>query len=897
MASYSKRVKIEPNVLLDYNFNTDNFKSEDYKILTNLKENTKSFLSTTTINNLQNSLFMIDSVLNKYSPVDVDNFNFLRLQNFFNPAINYDKVTLYFPSGFDFYNDYLGFYINIYGFGYNNNNKYSLSNFYYIKSNTDQFKIIDLPVPFYYDEKFWVRSITFDIPSINTVSNQRIISNIVNEPTLDSLNKNLSYGEGLSTNYPIMIDFSYITSSQNLFGVTYYYLGDEYSCSVPQIPEYTELGVNIIESEQGDFFEIYGTYLGSNENMDEFAYNQEIKGNKIQLEYIVNLYEENILTTSQTYQVRQDFTQKILYRPVIKFSNTTALIDVELKIINLIDNSYTSKFGSLGITSNINKYGLKLTRLNLDSGVMNPNIYNLKIKNTMSINGSMESSMDIVKVPYPVLVDKYQILTKSSNSFGNINKYIPNGLLEILITPFDNIIQFNIAQDINNNGEPIPYNLADISNNSKLILVFKSDSEKLELEPFYDANNNYEIGKISYKIQEKNYNILRRIYDKGYDNFYLVLNSSNTNTQLYSGKFLFYEDVTFLQTESSGTTTGSTNTTSITEQTTTVNIVEEPIESKVDQNIINNNQFIEFNMVDYQEDPTVNKNYFNAIIYVRSMNNIDKMNVYCSVNGLTPKIQYGNIFYFERIYITSLQDIKLQPFVEKVFELQLGSGMLPKLVKEVNNQTINVVENSTDELILVKPKINKKQITPPKPSGSCFTPESLVLMNNGKSKMIKDLVVGEQIKSYQINELPLYENLNNWEINTLEGNTSSSIIKNVLVHDITDGYFNINNGLLNVTGEHMIFVFRNNKYKFISVNELVIGDLLLDDNLNFIEVKFKEFVHYIGKVYNLTLDSNYVYYVNNILVHNIKVISRSNDMIDNVRMDELDRRRGYNEIN
>jgi len=427
------------------------------------------------------------------------------------------------------------------------------------------------------------------------------------------------------------------------------------------------------------------------------------------------------------------------------------------------------------------------------------------------------------------------------------------------------------------------------------MLVFKSDSEKLEIEPYYDANNNYEIGKISYKVQEKNYNILRRIYDKGYDNFYLVLNSSSTNTQLYSGKFLFYEDVTFLQSEPSGTTSGTTGTTI--EQTTTINIIQEPVESKVDQNIIKNNQFIEFNMVDYEEDPTVNKNYFNAIVYVRSMVNIDKMNIYCSVNGLTPKIQYGNVFYFERIYITNLQDIKLQPFVEKVFELQLGAGMLPKLVKETNNQTINVVTKPTDELILVKPKVTKPVVSPPRPGGgSCFTPESLVLMFDGTTKMIKDLNIDEQIKSYQINELPLYENLNNWEINKLEGTTSTSIIKDVLVHDITDGYFDINNGLLNVTGEHMIFVFKNNKYKFISVNELVIGDLLLDDDSNFIEVKSKEFIKYSGKVYNLTLDSNYVYYVNNILVHNVKVISRSDIMIDNVRMDEIDRRRGYKEI-
>ena len=95
----------------------------------------------------------------------------------------------------------------------------------------------------------------------------------------------------------------------------------------------------------------------------------------------------------------------------------------------------------------------------------------------------------------------------------------------------------------------------------------------------------------------------------------------------------------------------------------------------------------------------------------------------------------------------------------------------------------------------------------------------------------------------------------------------------------------------------MILVFKNNMYKFISAEQLSIGDLLVDDNCKLIEINSKEFVNYSGKVYNLTLDSNYVYYVNNILVHNVKVISRNDVMIDNVRMDEIDRRRGYNEIN
>ena len=45
MSIYSKRIQIQSNVLLDYQFDNTNYIAEDYKILTNLKEQTKSFLS------------------------------------------------------------------------------------------------------------------------------------------------------------------------------------------------------------------------------------------------------------------------------------------------------------------------------------------------------------------------------------------------------------------------------------------------------------------------------------------------------------------------------------------------------------------------------------------------------------------------------------------------------------------------------------------------------------------------------------------------------------------------------------------------------------------------------------------------------------------------------------
>lgn len=738
MSTHSKRIKLQPNVLLEYIFDDTNFKSEDYKVLTNLKEKSKSYISTSNNNNIENSIFSIDTVMNKYSNVDVENFNYLRIQNYSSAPVIYDKVKIYFPSGFDFYDDYLGFYINMYAHGYNNNSKYSLTNFHYIKSNINVIDVFDLPVPFFYDEKFWVRYIEIEFPSPNTLSSQRIISNAINEATSNTINKNLTYGEGIAPNSPIFIDFSFITSTTSVLGIDYYFTGDEYSVSLPQTPEFTELGVNVSESTQGDYFEIYATYLGTNENMDEFVYNEEIKGNTVKLEYVVTMFEENILVSTQTYQVSSNYTQKILYRPVIQFSNTTAMIDVELKIVNLVDSSYISKFGSLGIYKNINKYGLRLTQLNLSNNVLKPEIFNLKVKNTMtSTTGSIESTIDIMKVPYPIMIDKYNILAKSTNSSSNSNSnYVANGLLEILITPFDNVINLNIAKDIDATGDPMPYDLSEVSTNAKVMIVFKSNSEKLQKEPFYEADNTYELGDITYKLEETDQTILRRIYDKGYDNFYIVINSNGTNTQLYSGKYAFYEDVTFINettttttTTTSGdtatTTSGNTATTTtadtIISSTEEVSISTETIDEPdvtIDSVIEQNNPFIKETMPIFEQDPLVDKNYYNVLVYVRFQTNIDKMKAYVETNDLTAKITYGNVFFFERIYVTILEDIKKQEYIEKVFEIELGVGQAPKeLIKEVSTKTnITVYKDvEVDTRLPVDDSVPNTH-RPPKPS-------------------------------------------------------------------------------------------------------------------------------------------------------------------------------------
>jgi len=728
MSTFSKRIKINTDVLLEYVYDDTNYQAGDYKVLTNLKESSKSYQAMTGLNTEENSLFLIDSVLDKYSVVNTTNFNYLRLQSYSSAPILYDTIKLYFPSGFDFYEDYLGFYINVYAHGYDNNKKYSFTNFFYTKNNTNAINIFDLPRPFLFDSKYWVRSIEIDIPSLFDVSNQRIITNILNEPSPNTMNSSLTYGEGLGTNSPIFVDFGFISSTESVLNVDYYYMSDLASFSLPQSPEYNEVGVVVKESTQGDYFEIYGTYMGSSENMDEFAYNEGVKGNSIELEYVVQLYEENILTTNQTYEVAENFSQKILYRPIIQFSNTTAAIDVEMRIVNRVDGSYTSKYGSVGITNSINKYGRTLTRLNMETGVVNSEIFNVKFKNIMNNGGAgVDNTLDLVKIPYPVMIDKYRILTKSSNASPGTNDYVPNGLLEIVITSFDTIINFHVSQDINSKGEPMPYNLTELNNNSKILLTFKSDTEKVEKEIYYEADNAFEIGNIYFKIEEQDYITIRKMYDKGYDNFYLIVNADSSNTQLYSGKYVFYEDLTFVNEVVSNPSTGTVNTSGVTtatsksesvtdQETVNTETIDEP-SYQMEKVVQQNNAFNQSNMDAYSENTASDKNYFNVIIYVRFQTNMDKLDAYLDTEGITPKIKYANMYYLERVYATKVQEIKKLDYVEQVFDMKLTAGQAPKEVKKLSSLT--QTENKSKRVYRtaeVKDTTPVKPYTPPSPN-------------------------------------------------------------------------------------------------------------------------------------------------------------------------------------
>lgn len=877
----SKRVKLDPNVLLEWVYDDYNVKTDNYTVITNVAEGSRSYVSALPLNSIDNNLFTIDSVLKRYSKIDLAKFNFLQKQDYAGAPIPHDNIKVFFPVNFNF-TGYQGFNMKVYTLDYANKNIYTICNYYYDKANDANIGTLGLVTPFNFNEKVWGKCIQLSIPSIYNIAKARTLSPTQNTPIPNTINSNLTNGVGLSQTAPIFIDFSFIVSRDEVLGSIYYTLGSTYAASLPQQPEYQSLGVEIVESTQGDYFEIYGIYQGTNENLDNFVADLEAKGKKIEIEYTVTLYEEGIQSGyPQTFVVSENFSQKLLYRPIIRFSNTTAAIDITMRIKDLVNNSEIERFASIGLTKNIFKYGKTLSRINIDSSITKPKIYKAAPEN-ITYTGSAsvtEVKTDLVKVPYPLLHDKYKILVNSTNSINS--EYKSNGLLNIIITPFDTIIKFVIAKSLSDaSATTIPYDLSEFSANASLKLVFKSAGKSLEKEYFAQTNdNNFKNGIIVYKITESDLTVLKDIYNKGSKNFYLTLSSSGGNTLLYSGKYEFYDNVKFvdLKTQVTAADIVSPYTETIESLNKTISQLE--LDKSTLSNSLMNVKNIPYGIPEVLIKD--NASYFNLLVFVKRYYTVDAFESALRSLGIAQWIYNDFVYFISGLHISIIQSIEsMTESISAVFRIDIydgqNEGSKKFIVEEVTTyKPATSIPTDIKEPVTPAVVVDKKISEPYRPPRTCFTPDTMVEMGSGDRATIDSIRVGDIVKSYSIPGLPPSEDdLPNWDAISLIGYPALAVVRDVLVHEVNGDYVDINSGLLHATREHMVMVKRSGIFQFLPVIDLVVGDFLCGENMQLVEITSKELVKYAGKVYNLTLDEHHVYFANGVLVHNKKIANR-----------------------
>ena len=569
----SKYIQINSNVLLEYIYDDGNNISEQYSIVINSKNNTSSFVSasaSTTNNTQSNQLFNIDPSINNFGLVDSTVYPYLQLKNYAQGfPVQYDTLRIHFPVNYIFGQN-LGFYVNVYGFDVNNANKYGFSNIYFDISNISQSYLINYTTPaFLFNGTSWGKNVTVNFPSLYAVSNQ--IKN--GSPSPYSINSNLTNGIGISVNSPIFIDFYDIISKKTLNGVTTYYMDGKTSVSFPLSPDFENIGLVIEQANDGDYYDIYGTFNGDIGDFSLFIQNSYSLGANYYVSYTITLYEQNIITNTQTITITNNFGTPITHRPIIKNSTTTAVIDV---VMNVIDNSSKSSItrrASYGMLSDeVAKYSLNLTKINL-SNASKPVIYNIKNaagagifgnntgnnSNNSSNNNGLSNTRIIyepITVNNTILADKFNVVCKSDNVLIGKDNYWGENKILIEIDPFDNILQFIIAQDVSNvqksvnagNGTKLEYVSApqflDMSSMGTINMVIKSTSLTVTC-PLYIASNqvNLSLGVTVFKVTSSQINDVRTIYNAGYNVFYITSTLNNTVNVIYKGLFVMSDSL------------------------------------------------------------------------------------------------------------------------------------------------------------------------------------------------------------------------------------------------------------------------------------------------------------------------------------------------------------------
>lgn len=552
----SKFVQLDTKVLMEYIYDDSYLKAENYVITHDLNEDRRSFSANNDegVNNrYSNQYVVIDPITNKVGIRDDEQYNFLQDRNYTQTLpIRYDRIKLHFPINYSF-EDNAGCYIRVYALDYDNVNLVNLSQYFFDKQDQDRFnQELELSSPpTTLNGKLWGKYIEIAYPSPTELSTQRT-NNI---PNSNSINYNLTGGVGISNTAPIMIEFGFINQKNEINNVTTFLLTTPFQTSVPLTPDFENLAVRIDSSSDGDWFEIYGTHNGSSGEFNSWINTAIQSGKRYYVEYVITLYEENIRGKSMTIQVLENFNEEVEYRPIIKYSSTTATIEVIMRVIDKVDESIITRRGAYGMLGDeISKYSRSLVRINVN-GIKTPKIYNLRSGgsifdafaglNKRSITGGFGSDgIETIRVPFSLLVNANNIVAKSESALLDSKEWKGFGKLKLVVNPFDNVFKFVLAKSVENKIEY--FNLLDVGN---VEIYFKNFDSEIKGVLYRNSDEvDLERGSVVFKLNKEKINKVRRIYQSGVNMFYLTANNIETNetTVIYEGTFIMSDSIEYV---------------------------------------------------------------------------------------------------------------------------------------------------------------------------------------------------------------------------------------------------------------------------------------------------------------------------------------------------------------
>lgn len=159
----------------------------------------------------------------------------------------------------------------------------------------------------------------------------------------------------------------------------------------------------------------------------------------------------------------------------------------------------------------------------------------------------------------------------------------------------------------------------------------------------------------------------------------------------------------------------------------------------------------------------------------------------------------------------------------------------------------------------------------------CLLFGTKIQLANGTEINVEDLQVGDSIKSWVPTGLP-DENQDSesdqvdWKFyhsNELSGTAQNVVVKDI-TFNFTEGYFSLNNGLINATETHPLYVWDNeiSKYKFKNVGDILPGDRLVMQDETEVEVTNIEIIKEDVEIVTVNVEEADVYISNGLISHN-----------------------------
>ena len=158
-------------------------------------------------------------------------------------------------------------------------------------------------------------------------------------------------------------------------------------------------------------------------------------------------------------------------------------------------------------------------------------------------------------------------------------------------------------------------------------------------------------------------------------------------------------------------------------------------------------------------------------------------------------------------------------------------------------------------------------------------------MADGTYKNVEDLVVGDLVQSYNIDGLGTDENWYGWSTTSFNGTAMTArVISNVL--DAYGRYYLFNN-TLKATNEHAILIKRTGTTSFKAARDVVIGDQMLNESYQWVDITAMEEVFESVWVANPDVEDVDNYFASGFLVHNPKEeLTKKEDNPEGERSDE-----------